>query len=142
MPKLTPRLCRTGVGLVAVIAWAGGCTTRRHIQPAEFLRVNDPKVLWVTDSTNTVVSVVEAQMSGDTLRGLRLGTKDTVAIPLKDVRDVQANVSDKRKNALVAAGVVTGFVASLYVLFISKAGSVTGGVDCGFDIDARPVGYC
>ena len=127
--------------MLAAIAWTG-CTTRRHIQPVEYLRVNAPKVLWVTDRRNAVVSVVDPQVSGDTLLGLRLGTKDSVAIPLNTVRDVEANVSDKRKNALLAAGVVTGFVASIYVLFISKAGSVTGGVDCGFDIDARPVGYC
>lgn len=137
-----PKLRSTGTALLVVVAWTGGCTTRRHIHPAEFLRTNDPEILWVTDSTNTVVPIINAQMAGDTLMGIRLGTMDTVAIPMGSVRDVQAKVPDATKNAIVAAGVVTGFVASIYVLFISKAGSVTGGVECGFDMDGRPIGVC
>jgi hypothetical protein len=147
MPELTrPGASRRGygaaLGLAAALTLTAGCTTRRHVHAAEFLRVNNPDVLWVTDSDQTVVPVVDAQLDGDTLRGLRLGTKDTVAIPMGRVRGVEANVPDSRKTALVATGVVTGFIATLYVLFISKAGSITGGVECGFDMDARPIQYC
>jgi len=129
-------------GLCVAVAGIGACTSVRRIQPVEYLAENSPEVIWVTDASNTVVPVADAEIRRDTLRGMRRGTREPVAIPLNQVRNVRARTPDKTKNAILVTGVIVGFVSSVYALFISKTGSVTDGVECGFDEDGRPISYC
>ena len=129
-------------GLSVAVAGVVACTSVRRIQPAEYLAENSPAVIWVTDASNAVVPVADAEIRRDTLRGMRRGTREPVAIPLDQVRNVRARTPDRTKNAILVTGVIVGFVSSVYALFISKTGTETGGVECGFDEDGRPISYC
>lgn len=121
---------------------ATACTTVRRIQPAQYLAQNSPDVVWVTYDNNVVVSVADAEIRGDTLRGMRQGTQQRVAIPLGQIQSVRAKTPDKAKTAILVTGALSGFVASVYALWISKSGSKMGGVDCGMDADAIPIPVC
>jgi hypothetical protein len=126
-----------------MICVAGGaCTTLRRIQPGEFLAKNSPDVVWVTQANNTVVPLAQPQLVGDTLRGMWVGTQRPVAIPLNEVGSVRAKVPDRRKTAVLLAGLGVGAVSSVYFLWISKAGPTPNSVVCGFDVRGFPISYC
>ena len=128
--------------LLVGVSGAAACTTVRRVQPAQFLATNSPDVVWVTYTNDTIVPVAQAEIAGDTLRGTRQGTEKPVVIPLDAVRTVRAKVPDGTKTAVLVTGVLTGFAAAVYELWISKAGSKKGGVDCGLNEDAIAIPYC
>ena len=128
-PSLVP-LRVALAGLVFGAAAVGACTSVRRV-PAEFISTYGPDVVWVTHTNNTVVSVAQPQIAGDTLRGMRQGTQEPVAIPMDDVRSVQAKLPDRTKTVMLVAGGLTGFVASVYAIWVSKAGPNSDGVTCG-----------
>jgi hypothetical protein len=128
--------------LAGLVFAATACTTIRRVQPAGYLAQNSPDVVWVTYDNDVVVPVAEAEIRGDTLRGMRQGTQQRVAIPLGQIESVRAKTPDKAKTAILVTGALTGFVASVYALWISKAGSQAGGVDCGMDADAIAIPVC
>lgn len=144
LSRVNPRTA----ALLAVGVAVGACTSLRRVQPAEFLAHNSPEVVWVTHVNNTVVPVAQPEMSGDTLRGMWRGTSRTVAIPLGEIQRVQARVPDRTKTLIAVAGGLTGFVASVYALWISKAGPNANGVECGFYGSSTlgpvgsPIPYC
>ena len=129
-------------GLLVGVATVGACTSVRRVQADAFFATNSPDVVWVTYTNNTVVPVAQPELAGDTLRGMRQGTQRPVAIPLDQVRSVQAKVPDATKTAILVTGALTGFVASVYALWISKAGPRTDGVLCGSDPKSVPIQYC
>ena len=129
-------------GLLVGVAGVVACTTVRRVQPDKFFATNSPDVVWVTYTNNSIVPVSQAEMAGDTLKGMRQGTQEPVAIPLDQVRSVQARLPDRTKTVLLVAGGLTGFVASVYVLWISQAGPKTGGTNCGYNEDAIAIPYC
>jgi hypothetical protein len=118
------------IAMLFGIAATGACASVRRV-PAEFISTNVPAVVWVTHSDSTVVPVAQPEIARDTLKGLLQGTQEAVAIPMDQVRTVQAKVPDHRKTAMLIIGGLTGFTASVYALFISKAGPNSGGVNCG-----------
>ena len=128
--------------LAGLVFAATGCTTVRPVQPAGYLAQNSPDVVWVTYDNNVVVPVAEAEVRGDTLRGMRQGTQQRVAIPLGQIQSVRAKTPDKAKTAILVTGALTGLVVSVYELWISKAGSESGGVHCGMNEDALAIPYC
>jgi hypothetical protein len=117
--------------LAGLFVAATACTTLRRIQPVEFLATNSPDVVWVTHTNKTVVPVAQPAIAGDTLKGIFQGTSRPVAIPLGEIQRVQAKLPDRRKTVIAVAAGLTGFVASVYALWISKAGPNPDGVDCG-----------
>ena len=118
------------------------CTSVRRIQPSEYFSKNSPDVVWVTYTNKTVVPVAQPDVVGDTLKGTRQGTSQVVAIPLDQVLSVRARTPDNAKTAVLITGALTGLVASVYALWISKAGPRTGGIDCGVNEDAQPIPFC
>jgi hypothetical protein len=130
------------VAVAGSLLGVAACTTVRSVQPAEYLMKNNPEVVWVTYTNNAVVAVVEPEIAGDTLKGTWQGRHQSVAIPLDQVRRMQAKVPDQRKTILLVTGALAGFGASVYALWISKAGDRTDGVDCGVDPDGHPYTFC
>ena len=129
-------------GLLVGVTGVVGCTTVRRVQPDKFFATNSPDVVWVTYTNNAVVPVAQPDLAGDTLRGMRQGTQEPVAIPLDQVRSVQAKLPDRTKTIILVTGGLTGFVASVYVLWISKTGPKTDGTNCGYNEDAIAIPYC
>ena len=127
-PSLVPRRIASAILLCGVAA-AGACTTVRRV-PADFISTNVPDVVWVTHLDNTVVPVAQPDIARDTLRGMLQGTQERIAIPMDQVRTVKAKVPDRRKTVLLVVGGLSGFVASVYTLWISKAGPNSDGVTC------------
>ena len=132
----------TSIGLLVWAAGVGACTTLRRVQPAEFIAKHNPDVVWVTHANKTVVPVVQPEITGDTLKGMWQGTQRPVAIPLGDIRRVQARVPDKTKTAMLITSGLAGFVASVYFIWIVQAGPHPGGVGCGYDVRGQPIPYC
>lgn len=131
------RLVMTGLFLSGT-----ACTSVRPVQPAAYFAEHAPEVVWVTYHNNATVPIGQPDLTGDTLRGVKQGTQQRVAIPLDRIRSVNARTPDKAKTAVLVTGALTGFVASVYVLWISKAGSVPGGIHCGFNEDGFPIASC
>ena len=73
---------------------------------------------------------------------MRQGTQQPIAIPMDQVQSVKAKIPDKAKTAILVTGALTGFVATVYALWISKSGPKTGGVNCGMNEDALAIPYC
>lgn len=126
----------------ALLLCVAACTTVRRVEPAAYFAVNSPEVAWVTNANNTVIPVAQPEISGDTLKGMRQGTQEPVAIPMDQVRSVQARTPDSKKTAILVTGALAGFVAGVYAIWISKAGPQTGGTSCGFNEDAIAIPYC
>jgi hypothetical protein len=103
------------------------------VQPARFIFEHSPDVVWVTYTNDSIVPVARPKIEGDTLWGMRQGTQEHVAIPLDQVRSVQAKVRNAAKTALLATALGVTAVSALYVGFISKAGSGDVSLDCGRD---------
>ena len=118
------------VALLFGLGSAGACTSLRRV-PAEFISQNVPAVVWVTHSDSTVVPVAQPAIARDTLKGMLQGTQEPVAIPMDDVRTVKARIPDRRKTVLLVVSGLSGFAASVYALWISKAGPNSSGIDCG-----------
>jgi len=119
------------VGLFCGVAGVSACTTVRPIQPAEYLEDNAPPVVWVTYTDNTVVSIAEAEVRRDTLRGMLQGAR--VKIPLSEIQSVQARVRDGRKTAIVLTVLGIGAVTGIYLQWVSKSGPDALTIDCAND---------
>jgi hypothetical protein len=117
------------------------CTTKRPVQPSEYIQKHAPDVVWVTYHDNSMVAVADPIVARDTLRGLRHGTSLPVAIPLHNVRSVQAKTPDRTKTAFFVTGIVATLASSVYVIWVQQAGPNTSGVYCGVFEKTRDGGY-
>src|SRR6185436_20181856 len=105
---------RAVVGLCVGVAGLSACTTVRRIQAVEYLADNSPEVVWVTDTSNTVVPVADAEIKRDTLRGMWQGA--SVKIPLGGIRSVDAKVPDRTKTAILVTTLGVAVVSTFYVM--------------------------
>jgi hypothetical protein len=125
------------LGLLLGVAGIGGCTTVRHVAPAEYFADNSPAVVWVTYTNNTIVQVADPEIRRDTLRGTLQGAR--VKIPLSEIQSVQAKVRDHRKTAILVAAVGVAVVSSVYVGFVGKS-SGGASIDCtGDEVTKHPM---
>ena len=138
MPLDQVVLKRLLIGVLGI----GACTTMRRVPPAEFLAKNSPDVVWVTHANKTVIPVAQPELAGDTIRGMWRGTQRPVAIPLNEVARVQARIRDPWRTAVLGTALGVAAVASVYFLWISKAGPRPAGVACGYDQRGFPIPYC
>ena len=132
------------LGVLLAVAGAGACTTVRGVQPAEYLAMNSPEVVWVTYANNTLVPLAEPEIRRDTLRGMLQGQRERVKIPLADVRSVQARTPDHTKTAILATTLGVAAATSVYFLLVSQGGGSGSGesVSCGVDVKGRALQYC
>jgi hypothetical protein len=121
---------------------AGGCTSLRRVQPVDFFRTNSPDIVWVTYPNNTVVPVVDPQITGDTLKGRQQGSQHRLTIPLDGVKSVEVRARDKTKTAVFLTALGGAWVSAVYFLWVSKAGPNPDGVRCGYDVRGQPLQYC
>ena len=91
------------------------CTTVRPVAPAQLASKSLPQVVTVTYPDQTVLVVTGPELQADTLKGLRWGTQDSVAIPLDSIRTVDARVRDRTKTFLLVAAAGMVVVAGAYV---------------------------
>jgi hypothetical protein len=114
----------------------------------EFFRTNSPDIVWVTYPNNTIVTVADPEIAGDTLKGRHQGSERRVTIPLGNVKSVQARRPDKMKTVVFLTMLGGVWVSTVYALWVSKAGPHPEGVSCGVFDGARdgpsgaPRPYC
>jgi hypothetical protein len=65
---------------------------------------------------------MDPALSADTLRGLRWGTQDSVAVPLDSVQTVEAKVHDRTKTLLLVGAVGALTIGGVYYLLSSSPG--------------------
>lgn len=106
---------------VCLVLGTLACTSVRPVAPAKLTAKALPQVVSVTYPNQTVLVVMSPELSADTLRGLRWGTQDSVAIPLDSVQTVQAKVPDRTKTLLLAATVGLLALSSAYIV-LNKTG--------------------
>ena len=140
---------RSSIANAVLLLALGACTSLRRVQPAQFFATNSPDVVWVTYTNSAVVLVAEPEIPGDTLRGMRRGTLKPVAIPLGEVRSVQARTHDPMKTAIFVTGLGAALVGGVYFIWVVQAGPNQSGVNCGFfetarngDPNGAPKPYC
>ena len=91
------------------------CTSVRPVRPADLASKQLPHVVSVTYPDHTVLVLMDPELSADTLRGVRWGTQDSVAVPLDSVQTVDAKVHDRTKTLLLVAAVGGLAIAGVYI---------------------------
>ncbi len=100
------------VSLALVLLSTIGCATLQQVrQPAEFIPKNNPPVVYVTYTDNSIVPVAQPQIKGDSLLGTWQGLSEPVAVPLAQVQSVQAVQHNKKRTTLLIVG-LTAFTAA------------------------------
>ena len=106
--------------LAGLLVGAVGCATVQPIrEPSQFIPQAKPNLVVVIYNDNSQVPVSEPRMSGDTLFGTWLGVGDPVAVPLSQVRRIDAVQRDKKRTTLMIAGVTLLAAGGVYALAIA-----------------------
>jgi len=99
------------------------CTTVRPVRPANLASKQLPRVVSVTYPDHSVLVLMDPALSADTLRGLRWGTQDSVAVPLDSVQTVEARVHDRTKTILLVAALGALTVSGVYLMTSGAPGT-------------------
>lgn len=125
------------VGLLLAVA---GCMTVQKVQPAAYIPLHRPAVVWVTTNDHAFVPVSEPHIVGDSLEGTWVGLQEPVAISLSEIQSVQARMPSPKRTIMLVG--TLGVISSAVVYTLLTAGN--GGVPnaCGFDHNGQPLQYC
>ena len=109
--------------LPAILLCATGCVTLLPVKdPAQFIPASHPQVVFVTYVNRTRMYVTQPRVSGDSLFGTMQGQSHQVAVPLNQVRLIQARQADKKRTVWLIAGLTVAAASSLWALGQSGAG--------------------
>src|ERR1700741_5324129 len=109
------------VPLAGLLLAAAGCSVAKAVPPAEFIPLHSPEVVWVTGTDDALVPVGGPHMVGDTLKGTWLGQMEPVAMPLSEIKTVQAKVKSPQRTILLFT--VVGLAAGGAAYTLATAGS-------------------
>jgi hypothetical protein len=130
------------VPLAGLLLAAAGCSVVRVVPPAEYITQHSPEVVWVTGTDDALVPVGSPHMVGDTLKGTWLGQSEPVAIPMNEIKTVQAKMKSPGRTALLFT--VIGLSAGGAIYTLATAGSGENkfiGVECG-QLKGTPITSC
>lgn len=116
-------------GLLA--ATAACARVSEVFDPARFISERSPSVVYVTQRSRAVVTIVNPRVSGDTVVGTVWGENRPLAVPFSDVHSVSAVRVDGVRTTLLALGVTAGAALTGYILF----GTANGHNDWFCDYD-------
>ncbi|HXF95017.1 MAG TPA: hypothetical protein VNI61_02825 [Gemmatimonadales bacterium] len=100
---------------------AGCVSVRPVVAPREFIPRHQPDIVWVTQPGEPTLPVASPSVRGDTLLGVLARTRDPVAIPLGEGRQVFAKQKDRTRTTLLAVGI--GALAGFVVWRATRSGS-------------------
>ena len=111
------------VTLTVALLSIGACATVQPVKdPAQFIPKANPQVVHVTYVNRTKMFVAQPRVSGDSLFGTMQGQSHQVAVPLNQVRLIQARQADKKRTVWLIAGLTVAAASSLWALGQSGAG--------------------
>ena len=87
--------------------------------PAEYLSINSPSHVWITQADNSVVDLHNPQVHGDTLVGFSNG--GYVEMPIESVKLMRAQFSSPARTAILAG--TSAIVAAVAVSSLMGGGS-------------------
>jgi hypothetical protein len=121
------------VPLAGLLLAAAGCSVVRVVPPAEYITQHSPEVVWVTGTDDALVPVGSPHMVGDTLKGTWLGQSEPVAIPLSEIKTVQAKMKSPKRTALLftVVGLAVGGAAYTVATAGTSGRVITGTTECG-----------
>lgn len=127
------------VPMVGLLLVAAGCVTVQKVQPAEFIAKYNPTVVWVTGTDDALIPVSSPKMVGDTLKGTWLGQDEPFAIPLNEIKTVQAKMKSPKRTAIL----VTVLAATVGGVAYGLSQGVNGPAGCASLIQkGTPTDYC
>lgn len=128
------------VTLLGLLLGSAGCTTLQPVSnPARFIPETNPHVVYVTHAGGAVVAVAEPRVSGDSLLGTWQGLSRRVALPMVQIRRVEAIQRDKTRTTALIAG-VTALTATLGYLVAQRAGGTSP--HCDYSGVTHPLQGC
>jgi hypothetical protein len=105
------------VPAAAVLLGSMACVVVQPVrQPAQFIPANNPEIVVVTYTDNSVVPVSKPHMSGDTLVGTWAGLGEPVAVPLSQVQRIDARQKSSKRTAMLIAGVAALAAGGTYAI--------------------------
>jgi len=111
------------VPLLVVLLSSVGCATLQPLrEPAQFIAKENPKLVYVTYKNRSVVGVARPHVSGDSLFGTVQGQPAPVAVPLSHVQMIEAIQPDRKRTALLIAGLAAFTVSGVAVLLLTGNG--------------------
>lgn len=124
------RIARFGLAMAVALLAAVGCKTVQPVmQPAQYIPQENPDLVVVIYKDNAQVPVSKPRMSGDTLMGTWAGLGEPVAVPMNQVRRIDA-IQPNRKRTVIAVAAIAG-VAALGVWGITQL-TEGGGKVCDY----------
>lgn len=109
--------------LAGVLLSTAACMSVRPVPSvAQFVPQAHPQLVWVTYTDNSIVPVMQPKISGDSLVGTWQGLSEPVAIPLGEVKLVQARQRDKGRTTWLIAGLSVFTAAGVYAIVQATSG--------------------
>jgi hypothetical protein len=105
------------LAVVGILLSTVGCMSVRPVPSvAQFVPQQHPLLVWVTYTDNSIVPVMQPKITGDSLVGTWQGLSEPVAIPLGDVKLVQARQPDKVRTRWLVGALTVFTAAGVYAL--------------------------
>jgi hypothetical protein len=109
--------------LAATLLGNVGCATLQPVRdPVEFIPHTNPQLVFVTYINRTKMFVAQPRVSGDSLFGTMHGRSHAVAVPLSQIRLIQARQLDRTRTGLLIAGLAVAVASSVWALGQTGAG--------------------
>jgi hypothetical protein len=116
--------------------------TVRPVQPAQFIPLHNPEVVWVTYTDNSFVPVAGPKIVGDSLKGTWAGLGEPVAMSLSDIKTVQAKIKSPKRTAMLFTALGVALVGVAYTIeTVGTGGKNIIGPECGIT-KGTPNGSC
>lgn len=109
--------------LPAILLGATGCVTLLPVRdPAQFIPTSHPQVVFVTYVNRTRMYVTQPRVSGDSLFGTMQGQSNTVAVPLSQVRLIEAVQHSRKRTIWMIAALAVATASGAWALMHSGVG--------------------
>jgi len=111
------------VTLTVALLSIGACATVQPVKdPAQFIPKANPQVVHVTYVNRTKMFVAQPRVSGDSLFGTMQGQSHQVAVPLSQVRLIEAVQHSRKRTAWMIAALAVATASGAWALMHSGVG--------------------
>lgn len=117
------------LALAALFLGGTACSSVQTVRnPAQFMATR-PDLVVVTYDDNSEVPISQPQMRGDTVVGTWQGLNEPIAVPMNQVKRLDAIQKDSKRTTLLIAGLVAAAAVTAYGFSLA---STDYGIICDF----------